>query len=226
VTFHTDRHDEKTQLAAVLERDGTPEAVRWLAQSVVRRLEWHVNDQGDFSQFALAIDGRPDMAVARAAVDRDNPLRATVCGWAGEWFFVTRTREEISIADAGDRLFGQGWSGAEATSAGGAMRRVTNEEAELIVPLGRAGRITVRVRARPTDTASSGRPTLALTVNGESFAARAMTPDWQDYEWDVPSERWRPGLNRMTLAGRGGAVGVSGFTFEIASGSQAGGPVR
>jgi hypothetical protein len=65
-----------------------------------------------------------------------------------------------------------------------------------------------------------------LKVNGRALDARAMGPDWQDYEWDIPALRWSKGLNRLTIGGRRAMVSVSALSFEIQPDSQPVGHVR
>jgi hypothetical protein len=226
LTFRLDRQDEKTRLQAALERDGVTGSDRLLSMSVVRRLEWRVNDQGQFSLSAVALAERPDVAIARATVDLNNPYRATVCRWPGEQFFVNRTHEDIPLALEGDRMFGQGWSDPEPAGADSATRRITQDDAEVIVPLSRTGRILVRVRARASGSATAGEPGLVLTVNGLPLAPRPMAPEWQIYEWDVPAARWNKGFNRVTMSGRHAAVSVSALSFDIEPDGQPGGHVR
>jgi len=222
VTFRLDRQDEKqkSQLLAALARDGVTETARILAQPVVRRLEWRVNDQGQFSQSAVALAGSTEVAIARATVDLNNPLRATLCGWPGEQFFVNRAREDVALTPDGDRLFGQGWSDAEPAGADSFLRRITQDDAEVIVPLARTGRIMVRVRARTTASAPAGETSLVLTVNGVPLAPHAVASDWQIQQWDVPAARWNKGFNRVTIGGRHAMVSVSGLSFEIEPGGQ------
>jgi hypothetical protein len=225
-TFRMDRPDEKARFESALERDKVGDPSRLQGQSVVRRLEWQVNDQGLFSQSVVALADRPEVAIAKATVDLNNPLRATVCGWAGPQFFVKRTREDIPLGSDGESLLGRGWSDPESPGTASIIRRTTRDDAEVIVPLGRAGRIVVRVRARPSSPGDSGRPSLVLKVNGRALDARAMGPDWQDYEWDIPALRWSKGLNRLTIGGRRAMVSVSALSFEIQPDSQPVGHVR
>jgi hypothetical protein len=225
-TFRLDRPDEKTRFESAIGRDNVADPSRLRGQPVVRRLEWQVNDQGQFSQSVVALADRPEVAIAKATVDLNNPLRATICGWAGPQFFVKRTREEISLGADGDSLFGRGWSAPESAGTESTVRRTTEAEAEVIVPLERAGRIVVRVHARPSSPGDVGRSNLALKVNGRALDTRAMGAGWQDYEWDVPASRWSKGLNRLTIGGRAAMVSVSALSFEIQPDGQPNAHVR
>ncbi len=188
-----------SKLAAALQRDGVSEADVLEAQTTVQRIEEKVNDRGQFSWSALDLGGQPDIAVARASVDLNNPRRATLCGWSGRDFFEADREEHVAFGSAGENSFGAGWHGAERSNDAVDFRWTSAREADVLVPLAKTGPITVRLRATPFEYPGSSRPVVALTINAVKFGPQSMHSGWNVYEWTVPAEVWRQGFNRLTV---------------------------
>jgi hypothetical protein len=158
-----------------------------------------VNDHGDSSWSALDLRGHPDVVLARATVDLNNPRRATVCGWSGRDLFESGSEERVPFGRGGENSFGAGWHGPEKSNEGTDFRWTSAREAEVLIPLTTLGAITVRMRAAPFTYPGSPAMAIALKVNAETLAARPMQPRLDTYEWTVPSEVWHQGFNRLAV---------------------------
>jgi hypothetical protein len=207
------------ELAAALQRDGLTEARVLTQHATVQRVELDVNDRGQFSWSAIGLGGSPDVVMVRASVDLDNPRRATVCGWSGRDFFETGVEEQVPLTARGETWLGLGWHAAERSTAGADFRWTSAREAEVLVPLARAGTVRVRLRAEPFVYPGSKPATIALTVNAAKLPAREMRAGGDVYEWMVPADVWREGFNRLTLSASAtaspSAVGLSGDTRSL-----------
>ena len=64
---------------------------------MVQRVELKVNDRGDFSWSALDLRARPDVVLARASVDLNNPRRAGLCGWSGRDLFESGVGRAVVV---------------------------------------------------------------------------------------------------------------------------------
>ena len=65
----------------------------------------------------------------------------------------------------------------------------------MIVPCERGGCLTVSVQARPVGTAAP----LTLVVNGVSAGRQGVGLEWNRYEWSVPADALRQGMNSFVL---------------------------
>jgi transmembrane protein TMEM260 (protein O-mannosyltransferase) len=193
-------HGGDAKLAAAVQQDALVQADRLEREPNVQRVELKVNDRGDFSWSALDLGGHPDVVLARASVDLNNPRRASVCGWSGRDLFESGLEERLPLAPSGENSFGAGWHGPEISNEGVDFRWTSAREAEVLIPLTRLGTVTVRVRAAPFSYPGSSATTIALKVNAETLAERRMQPGSGFYEWTVPAELWHEGFNRLAIA--------------------------
>jgi hypothetical protein len=193
------RAADASRLAAAEQRDDLVTANQLEQAETVQRIELKVNDRGDFSWSALDLGGRPDVVLARATVDLNNPRRASFCGWSGRDLFESGSDERLPFGSSGENSFGAGWHGAERSNEGVDFRWTSARDAEVLVPLTKIGPITVRVRASPFSYAGSPKQLLTLTVNGETLTGYPMGTGWGTYEWTVPASMWRHGFNRLAL---------------------------
>jgi hypothetical protein len=207
---------DSTKLAAAVQRDGLIKADPLEREATVQRIELRVNDHGDFSWSALDLGGHPDLVLARASVDLNNPRRASFCGWSGRDLFESGREERLPFGPSGENSFGTGWHGAERSNEGVDFRWTSAREAEVLIPLTKIGTITVRVRAAPFTYPGSQQMTLVLKVNGETLTARPMQAGLGMYEWAVPAQLWRQGFNRLAVSASNlaspAAVGLSSDT--------------
>ena len=224
-----------SKLAAALQREGLIAGDRLQKTTNVQRLELKVNDHGDFSWSALDLRSRPDVVLARASVDLNNPRRAGLCGWSGRDLFESGADEQLSFGPSGENSFGAGWHGAERSNEGVDFRWTSAREAEVLIPLTKLGTITVRVRAAPFTYAGSATMAIGLKVNAETMTARPMQPSVGTYEWTVPAEAWHEGFNRLAVTAshlaspaavglssdaRPLGVAVSGLSLRLAAGAE------
>jgi len=219
VTFELDRPADRDRLAALLARDAVPDSAKILAQRHVARFEVRVNDDGQFSVSTIDLGGAvPAVAVTRATADLQNPQRVLVCGWSGGALFADgQLSGEIAVGPDGDSWFGQGWSATEASVAG-FSRRVPGPRAEWILPLERASRLRVRLRARLEGVPGESARAIRLTINGAMLPYRTVMTDWADYEWEISGRDARVGLNRMTIdldASSNAAISVRAISVAI-----------
>ena len=210
-------HGSDPTLAAAVQRDKVTEG-RLAGESNVQRIELKVNDRGDFSWSALDLGGRPDIVLARASVDLNNPKRASLCGWSGRDLFESGSDERLTLGRSGENSFGAGWHGPEISSQGVEFRWTSAREAEILIPLTRLGTITVQVRAAPFTYPGSQPTAIGLKVNAEMLTARSMQTSVGVYEWTVPSELWHQGFNRL-------AITASNLASPAAVGSSSDGRV-
>ena len=187
------------KLDAALQRDAVIGGDRLQRMTHVEHVELKVNDWGDFSWSALDLRVHPDIVLARASVDLNNPRRAGLCGWSGRDFFESGTDERLSFGSSGENSFGAGWHGPERSNEGVDFRWTSAREAEVLIPLTKLGTITVRVRAAPFTYAGSARLTMGLKINDQMLAARPMETGVGTYEWIVPAEAWHEGFNRLAV---------------------------
>jgi transmembrane protein TMEM260 (protein O-mannosyltransferase) len=185
--------------ATAVRRDALPQADRLQREAHVQRIELKVNDHGDFSWSALDLGGRPDVVLARASVDLNNPRRASLCGWSGRDLFESGLDERLPLGPSGENSFGAGWHGPEISSQGEDFRWTSAREAEVLIPLTRLGTVTVRVRAAPFIYPGSSAMAIALKVNAKTLPERRMHPGPGIYEWSVPAEVWHQGFNRLAV---------------------------
>jgi hypothetical protein len=186
-------------LAAAAQRDAVNHIDQLQQAANVERIELKVNDHGDFSWSALDLRGRPDIVLARASVDLNNPRRASLCGWSGRDLFESGLEEHLALGPSGENSFGAGWHGPERSNEGLDFRWTSAREAEVLIPLTKLGTITVRVRAAPFTSADSPINTIGLKVNAETFPAQPLQRGVGTYEWTVPAEAWHEGFNRLAL---------------------------
>jgi hypothetical protein len=198
--FRTSAPRDLAGLTKVLAEDAMPAADALRRQPEIQRLVVRVNDRGEFLQAALTLGGRPEVAWVRASVDLNNPLRATVCGWSARDFFLDERRidEQVPITSDGDALFGRGWRPAERADGGLDVRWTSGPRAEIALPLARVSPLHIKIRAMPAPGGDAGR-TIDVTINGHPAAAQRLAPEWRTYEWDIPSDELRQGLNRVTI---------------------------
>ena len=159
--------------------------------------ELRVNDRGDSVVSWLAWRVPPAVLWANAAVDLNNPRRAVLCNWSRADFFAQAATHSISTDEEGDAFFGQGWMAFELMNEGGHMRRTTGPDAEVLVPIDRPRRIRVRIQARALGTVEAH--PVRLVVNGHTLPVQVIAHVWTGFEWDVPPEVWRTGLNRVVF---------------------------
>jgi hypothetical protein len=184
------------------------------------RAEIRVNDQGDFSTFAIDLGGVPSAAFASARVDRDNPKRARVHSIPkGPWDLFAepgKAAERVTLGDEPqEALLGQGWHGPEREGEH-KFRWMAAREAGMALPFAEPGPLVVEVTARPMDRPDAAPVRLGLSVNDTALDSKSMQPGWNRYEWAVPASAWRPGLNAVVLqvsglatpASRGGSADV------------------
>jgi hypothetical protein len=195
----TSFHGADPTLAAALQRDGVIAGSSLQRMTAVQRVELKVNDRGDYSWSALDLRARPDVVLARASVDLNNPRRAGLCGWSGRDLFESGVDERLSFGPSGENSFGAGWHGSERSNEGVDFRWTSAKEAEVLIPLTKLGTITVRVRAAPFTYAGSPRMSIGLKVNDEMLSAQPMQAGVTTYEWTVRSDVWHEGFNRIAV---------------------------
>ena len=159
----------------------------------------------------------PAVLWAKAVVDLNNPRRAVLCNWSRDDFFVRASTHSIPVNEAGDAFFGQGWMAVELINEGGHMRR------------------TDRPRRRDHGADRSATPdscpdSCARAWDGRGAsrsrgrertraAPRVIAHVWTDFEWDVPPDAWRAGLNRVTFESGDPAVpvgiAISRVSFDL-----------
>jgi hypothetical protein len=179
------------------DRQDWPDAASLEPAAKVSRVELRVNDRGDAVVAWLAWQPTPTALWARALVDLNNPRRAVLCNWSRADFFTAAGVESIPLSEDGDAFFGQGWMAPEPINEGGQMRRTSEPAAEVLVPLAGPRRIRVRLYGRALGTVEPHLVTVA--VNGHALPPKRMAHVWTTFEWDVPADLWRTGLNRLTL---------------------------
>jgi hypothetical protein len=190
---------DSSKLAAAEQGDNLATPDRLEREATVQRIELKVNDRGDFSWSALDLGEQPDIVLARASVDLNNPRRASLCGWSGRDLFESGPDERVPFGSAGENSFGAGWHGAERSSDGVDFRWTSAREGEVLVPLTKVGTVTVRVRASPFAYQGAPPQELALKINGETLPSHPMQNGWRTYEWTVPAGMWRHGFNRLAV---------------------------
>ena len=121
--------------------------------------------------------------------------------------------ESVPIDRAGEELFGAGWHDFDSDSAGG-VRWAEDEDAHLLLPIGKMGAIRVSLRAEPPEGDTAGR-SLTLIVNGHELRALPLQAGASSYEWSVPAELWQVGVNDVIVRTRGvdGAGDVASRRF-------------
>ncbi|HEU4938686.1 MAG TPA: DUF2723 domain-containing protein [Vicinamibacterales bacterium] len=212
-------HSTDATLAAAVQRDDLAQRDRLAGASTVQRIELKVNDRGDFSWSALDLGGHPDVVLARASVDLNNPRRASLCGWSGRDLFESGVEERLPLGRSGENSFGAGWHAPELSNEGVDFRWTAAREAEVLIPLTRIGTIMVRVHAAPFTYPGAQATSIGLKVNGETLPARPMQSRVGAYEWSVPAEMWHQGFNRLALTASTlaspAAVGLSSDTRTL-----------
>jgi hypothetical protein len=207
---------DSSKLAAAAQRDGLIMGDLLEREATVQRIELKVNDHGDSSWSALDLGGHPDVVLARASVDLNNPRRASFCGWSGRDLFESGLEERLPLGPSGENSFGAGWHGSERSNEGVDFRWTSAREAEVLIPLTKIGTIIVRLRAAPFTYPGAKQMTLVLKVNGEAVSARPMQAGSSMYEWVVPSQVWHQGFNRLVVSASNlaspAAVGLSSDT--------------
>ena len=203
--------DAGPTLAAAAQRDAIVDVDQLEQAGYVQRIELKVNDHGDFSWSALDLRGHPDIVLARASVDLNNPRRASLCGWSGRDLFESELEEHLALGPSGENSFGAGWHGPERSNEGVDFRWTSAREAEVLIPLTKLGTVTVTVRAAPFTSAALPTKTIGLTVNGETLPAQRLQTGVRTYAWTVPVEAWHEGFNRL-------AVTVSSLASPSAAG--------
>ena len=196
-TFRPSVPADAAALAEVVRRDGAPSIEQLRQASVVHRLEVRVNDDGQFSLSALGLSDRPAVALIRASADLQNPLRATVCGWSGRDLLQGSVSDQVPVGPDGDAMFGRGWLAAE-QDAGGAFRRSSRDEAEMVLPLAQTGPLRLSVHARLAGEAPEGALFVGL-LNGHEFSFRPLSAEWAAMSVDFAADWLRPSMNRLVF---------------------------
>ena len=165
---------------------------------------------------AVTLGGVPEKVWTSSLGATDVPvpsLCAGTVGFDGLFADSSARRARIDVATQGE-LFAHGWVAAGRSTAGPA-RSTNGPEAEVLLPLWRAGPGRIRVVARPSaDAAMSG--TLALGVNGVRLGDRPIGAGWVTYEWPLPDEALQVGTNQAIL-------GVSTPAASSSDGASSGG---
>jgi len=198
-TFRPDNAADARALDEIATTDGVDDRSRLTSARTVHRIEFHVNDQGQYSQSLLTLGGSsPSATLIRARVDRsDRPNRVLACGWRGKLLFASGLADNVPLGWDANPLYGQGWLPFQPSSDGEDARVIGQPSAEIAVPLQRSGRIRFRIRAEPPQDGVSRR--LGVTVNGLKLPSRPMPYGWEAYEWMVDKGAFVDGLNRLTL---------------------------
>jgi hypothetical protein len=222
-TFRTAHPNEASDLSAMLTGDGMTGEARLLAIPVVHRLELRVNDNGESETAALTLGTRPDLTLMRVSVDLNNPMRASVCGWAGKDLLQGRREESVPIGEEGRAFFGQGWLGADATSIGD-VRWTSSADSEVLLPVGRTAPQRLTLRVKPFGDPAVLPRELVPTLNGKALAGRPLEGGWRDYAWELPAGSVHEGFNRLGLTvvvretrrapGQNATIGLQAITLE------------
>jgi hypothetical protein len=80
----------------------------------------------------------------------------------------------------------------------GGFRWALARRAHVLAPMALIADIRVGVRARRPPGREQG-DAIGLTVNGRSLPTIAMADGWGTYEWTIPRDAWRPGLNDIAV---------------------------
>jgi Protein O-mannosyl-transferase TMEM260-like len=220
------RPADRQALHRSLAADGLGADASVAADTYVSRIEVQVNDRGEDAGVVVDLGGLPQLALARAQVDRDDPGRATVCalptGNAAPLGADMRSAE-IDLGDAGAPFLGFGWS--DPVRDGPALlRRTEGPEAELIIPLAAPVDTRLRIQAKP-GPGTVPDADVELDITGRWTSRRNLRPGWHEYEWTVPASAWVPGANAVSLrvrtpAGPAAAgLAVRLFRIELIEGS-------
>ena len=149
---------------------------------------------------ALALGGVPSKVWTASLGAPDVPVPSLCAGTVGlDGLFADASvrRARIDVAGQGE-LFAHGWVAA-GRSTDGSARSTNGPEAEVLLPLWRAGPGRIRVVARPSADSDATSGTLALRVNGIPLGDRPIGAGWVTYEWPLPDRILQVGTNQAIL---------------------------
>jgi len=125
----------------------------------------------------------------------------------------------IDVGDAADEPWlGDGWHAQE--TAEGISYRWADADATALVPLDHAANLRVQVRARAFNYPGAPPQRMKIFVNDHEQAPQVVPNDWDTVVFEVQSDVWRAGVNRVRLAfdraAKPAEVGVGGDTRRLA----------
>ena len=159
--------------------------------------ELRVNDRGDAVVAWLAWRSAPAVLWAKAVVDLNNPRRAVLCNWSRDDFFAQRERPTRSRSRGRGRVLRSGVDGGRAD-----QRRRSHAPHHRPRRRSPGADRSASPDSRPDSCARAwDRRGASCSARRERARAapRVIAHVWTDFEWDVPPEAWRAGLNRVVF---------------------------
>jgi hypothetical protein len=112
--------------------------------------------------------------------------------------------ERLVVDESRDELIGDGWRDLDQDGSG-PFRWTSAEGAHLLVPLSDPAAMRLTILAQPRKDAGPS-DALGLAVNGRRFPGQPLLGGWHAYDWVVPAEIWRRGLNDLVVQTQAGAA--------------------
>ena len=113
------------------------------------------------------------------------------------WFLQDKKRG-IGFEHADEPFVLAGFHGPESIE-GNWFRWLSAKEARFVVPLDEPRTATLRLRMSPMDYPGAVPQRMEVLVNDRSAGSAIMRPDFDNYDFAVSKDFWRPGLNVVTL---------------------------
>lgn len=129
---------------------------------------------------------------------------------------------------------GEGWAEAEEIQ-GASANWAMAQEARVFLPAVDGSDYHLAVTVLPFDFPGADEQSVTLWVNGRDLESMAISPGWATYDWSVPADLLRPGLNDLrfkfyrldapadVLPGNG-IIGATGLRTPVAIEVNSGGP--
>jgi len=113
------------------------------------------------------------------------------------WFLQDKKRG-IGFEEADERFVLAGFHGPESIG-GNWFRWLSAKEARFAIPLDEPFSATLRLRMSPMDYPGAAPQRMEVLVNDRSIGSARMRPDFDNYDFAVPRDVWRTGVNVVTL---------------------------
>lgn len=113
------------------------------------------------------------------------------------WFLHDKKRG-IGFEQADDPFVLAGFHGPESIG-GNWFRWLSSREARFAIPLDEPLAATLRLRMSPMNYPGATPQRMEVLVNGRSTGSATMRPDFDNYDFAVPQDVWRTGVNVVTL---------------------------
>ena len=147
----------------------------------------------------LVLGGIPDFAVAGRTGPDAGTLRicSATLGYDGLFGDPTRRVEHLDWQRNGhDELLGHGWDGQYPDG----LRRAAEAGDELLLPIWRRDALHVSVTAAPPAWMQvDDFGVIRLEANGQMLESHEMSRGWTAYQWTIPADSVRQGMNRVSL---------------------------